>query len=276
VDPSVPTVLFESLEGKPVATYVNFAMHADTTGGPRISADYPGALSRVLAAVKGPEMLTVFTIGTAGDVNHLKVAWAGPQTSPAEAQRLGTILAGAVLRAYTDLAPVPDGAIRVRREVVGLPLAEIRPGDLDRARAVKARIGGKDEPTFLETVDAYKVLDVEARRGKPIQVEVQVIAVGDRVAWVSLPGEVFVELGLAIKAASPFPVTAIAELANGAIGYIPTRQAWPQGNYEVISARCGPGSGEILVETAVRLLREIRTEAVADSPPPAAGAGPGR
>ena len=69
-----------------------------------------------------------------------------------------------------------------------------------------------------------------------------------------LNGEMFVELGLAIKAASPFPRTLIVELANGAIGYIPNASAYAEGNYEVISARCAKGSGEMLVESALRLL----------------------
>ena len=73
---------------------------------------------------------------------------------------------------------------------------------------------------------------------------------GDEVAWVSLPGEIFVELGLAIKQDSPFPNTIIAELANGSIGYIPSRRAYAQGNYEVVSARCAEGSGERLVDAA--------------------------
>ena len=91
----------------------------------------------------------------------------------------------------------------------------------------------------------------------PLEVEVQVIAFSDDVAIVSLPGEIFVELGLAIKKASPFKHTFIAELANGSIGYVPNREAYPQGNYEVVSARGEAGSGEMLVETALKLLEEV-------------------
>jgi hypothetical protein len=78
---------------------------------------------------------------------------------------------------------------------------------------------------------------------------------------VSLPGEIFVELGLAIKQDSPFPHTIIAELANGSIGYIPSRRAYAQGNYEVVSARCAEGSGERLVDAALRLLKGLHAEA---------------
>jgi hypothetical protein len=48
----------------------------------------------------------------------------------------------------------------------------------------------------------------------------------------------------------------IVELANGSIGYIPNKSAYPEGNYEVVSARCAAGSGEMLVTTAVKLLNE--------------------
>ena len=57
-----------------------------------------------------------------------------------------------------------------------------------------------------------------AKQDVPLEVEVQAIAFSDDLAIVALPGEIFVELGLAIKAASPFKHTFIAELANGSIG----------------------------------------------------------
>ncbi len=72
---------------------------------------------------------------------------------------------------------------------------------------------------------------------------------------VAMPGEIFVQLGLAIKDGSPFATTTINELANGSIGYVPTRQAYAQGNYEVVSAHCAEGCGEMLVDAALTQLR---------------------
>jgi hypothetical protein len=88
-------------------------------------------------------------------------------------------------------------------------------------------------------------------------VEVQVIALGREVAWVSWPGEVFVELGLSVKAGSPFNHTYNVELANGSVGYIPNKSAWPEGNYEVVSARVSEGAGELLVASALRQLSAL-------------------
>jgi hypothetical protein len=206
-------------------------------------------------------MLTIFANGACGNLNHVNVNWAAPQTSPAEANRLGTILAGSVLKAYMGLKPVTDTTLRVRSQVLQLPLAKITPEDVQEAKAIVEK---KDKAKFMEQVKAYKVLDVEKRSGTPLEVEVQVITMGDTLAWVSLPGEIFVELGLSIKAASPFAQTHIAELANGSVGYIPNRSAYLEGNYEVESARCAAGSGEMLVQAAVTMLEQLKAQVTAD------------
>jgi len=260
IDPDVPIVYFESTTGKPLATYVNYAVHLDNIGKPQISADMPFTLGSHLASFKGSEMITVWSAGCCGDVNHIDVRWAEPQRGFANAARMGTILAAEVLRSWPNLRPVEPGSLRIAKTIVDLPLPDLKSGDIDAARLIAARVGDSRaaRPSFPEMVRAFKVLDVAARQGQPQHVEVQVVALGKEIAWVSLPGEIFVELGLAIKQDSPYPQTIIAELANGAIGYIPARRAYAQGNYEVESARCAEGSGERLVDAAVKLLKELR------------------
>ncbi len=264
IDPEVRVLYLDSPREKaaaqPLAAYVNFAMHPDTVGGSKFSSDYPGALARRLAEVKGPDLVTLFANGTCGNLNHINVNWPDPQKGSTEAARIGTILAAAVFKAWMQAAPVTNTTLRVSTEIVKLPLPELKPGATERARETVLRLGMKDNKGFMEKVEAYKILDVAAREGKPHEVEVQVISLGSEVAWVALPGEIFVELGLAIKQSSPFRHTLIAELANGAIGYIPNQPAYLEGNYEVISARCAAGSGELLVDSALRQLRTLFAE----------------
>jgi len=69
---------------------------------------------------------------------------------------------------------------------------------------------------------------------------------------------VFVELGLAIKKASPFPVTMVVELAHDTPDYVPTRKAFGEGSYEVLNSRVQPGGGEMAVEAALRLLGQLK------------------
>ncbi|MGE3820313.1 MAG: hypothetical protein AB7I30_12905 [Isosphaeraceae bacterium] len=267
IDPDVPLIFAETADGKtPIAAYVNYAVHLDNVGGPMISADMPYTLSKSLGEFLGPKAVTLFTAGCCGDINHVDVNWSAPQKGFENAARMGVILAGEVLRSWPRLAPFKPGALRFKSATVALDLPKVEPGDVEKAREIAQRHRSGDKtnaPKFLEQVWAYKTLDVAAREGKPQEVEVQVIALGDEVAWVSLPGEIFVELGLSVKQDSPFPHTVIAELANGAIGYVPSRRAYTQGNYEVVSARCAEGSGERLVDAAVKLLKDLHGEATA-------------
>lgn len=263
IDPDVPVIYVEAAgpTHAPLATYVNYAVHLDNVGGLKISADMPATLARSLAEFRGPGMVTLFTAGCCGDINHIDVNSAAPQHGFDNAARMGVVLAGEVLRAWHGLLPIAsESALKVKSATVPLDLAPLQDGDVEKARAIAARhnANGKEKPTFLESVWAFKVLDVEARAGKPLEVEVQAVTLGDDLAFVSLPGEIFVELGLAIKQDSPYASTVIAELANGSIGYIPSRRAYAQGNYEVISARCASGSGERLVDAALSLLKELK------------------
>ena len=266
IDPSVPVVYFEGADRKPLATYVNFANHLDTVGGMEYSADYPYTLAKILADVKGPDMLTAFTIGTAGNINHIDVKSGTPQKGNEEAARIGTILAGEVLRTFRHLKGMEAGAIQGSRRIVPLKTPSVTADDVKRAQEIVARYGEPGASPFYDQVKAFKVLELKERSGKPIDAEVQVITIGDEIAWVALPGEIFVELGKALKLASPYPITIIAELANGSIGYIPDRRAFPQGAYEVISTRAVEGSGERMVEAAIEMLIEHHKNVAGDHP----------
>jgi hypothetical protein len=78
------------------------------------------------------------------------------------------------------------------------------------------------------------------------------------VAFVGFGGEVFNELGTAVKSASPFRPTFIFTHCNGAAGYVPTRPSYSEGGYEVQSSAFAPGDGEQLAEEAVRMLKELQ------------------
>jgi neutral ceramidase len=89
--------------------------------------------------------------------------------------------------------------------------------------------------------------------------DLAVLRLGDA-ALACNPSELFCEIGMAIKAASPFPWTAIAGYTDGAIWYVPTRDAYPEGGYEVERAcRVAPEAGELLQETTLRLLQAVGT-----------------
>lgn len=252
IDPRVTSLFFDQ-----AATYVNFANHLDTVSGLAFSADYAGALARVVdSAREDRSHVTLFTQGCAGNINHIDVKRPEAQRGPAEAARIGSILAGGVLKSQREAKALPvSGPLRTRREIVPLDLAPLEASDVAQARETVALYGTAGARPFYDQVKAFRVLEIEARQGKPLDAEVQVITLGREIAFVGLPGEIFVDLGNQIKAKSPYPVTIVVSLANGALGYIPDRPAYAEGAYEVISTRVAAGGGEKLVEAALRLLQ---------------------
>ncbi len=257
VDPQIPIVYFTTPTDSPVATFVNYAMHADTTGGTQYSADFPGALARALEVVKGPQMLTLFAIGAAGDINHLDVKTSDRQQGPKESARIAAILAADVIKTYPKLIKV-EGPLRVRHEVIQLPIQQVTPEEVEKSRALVDRAveKGPQGIPFLELVGAVKNLLLTDFHGQPIEAEVDVVSLGRDVAWVSLPGELFAELGMDIKNASPFRYTIVDELTNDSIHYVPDLKAFAEGNYEPTNSFCAPGGGEKLVAAATHLLIE--------------------
>lgn len=246
-DAALPVLYAESTAGQPLATVLNFALHLDTTGGTDYSADFPYQVSKILANVKGPGMLSHFTIGAAGNINHyylLDPKKARRTKGFQEAARIGTLIAAEVVRTYQRLQPIAAAPIKVSRETVRLLILE------EKAPALAKQFGNK--PEFHDGEMMVKLVD-----GKyTFEGEVMVISVGDELAFVGLPGEMFVELGLGVKQNSPYTFTFINTLANGAIGYVANRKAFAEGSYGASAAttRSNPGSGEALVASAVRQL----------------------
>jgi len=256
VDPEVGVLAVRRHgDERPRAALVNFALHLDTVGGTAFGADYPFYTEHALRRTWGPDFALLFGIGCAGDINHVDF----PRGVRPGAETIGRRLAEAV--AGAPLAPVAEPALAVAREVLRLPLQEVSDEEAAWAKANIEKVGTRDL-SFLDQVRAYKVIDLLRRRaeapdGRTMPVEVQVVRLSRRVALVALPGEVFVELGLAIKRASPFEVTLVLELCQDAPGYIPTTKAFREGSYETVNSRLAPGAGERMVETAVRLLTEL-------------------
>ena len=110
IDPAVRSLFLSWRDGVPVAAYVNFANHLDTVGGLRYSADYAYALSGVVDAAKSanPGHITLFTLGCAGNINHIDVRRAEPQKGPGEAARIGAILGAAALKSQPGSKVLAD------------------------------------------------------------------------------------------------------------------------------------------------------------------------
>jgi hypothetical protein len=261
IDPQIGIISITKVGAKePSSAIVSFAMHPDTTGGGTLySADYIYGLDQTMKKSFGPEFTTLFGTGTCGDINNRDVH----SQKQRMADELGAILGDDVTKAIRgdELIAVKQPSLAVRSTKVQAKLQSFTEADLAKAKKNMARLGMKDFP-FSDAVEACKVMDlVRLKRlwnGDTVPLEVQAFRLNDETAIVTLPSEIFVNLGLSIKAASPFKTTLVIELANNSVAYIPTKQAFLEGSYEVTNSRVERGTGEKLAETAVELLKELK------------------
>jgi neutral ceramidase len=300
VDPAVNVVRFDTFQGSPIATLVNYACHPDVLG-PKcdlISPDYVGPARATVETITGAPML--FFQGASADIDPRCGIVLGDDALD-EMNRLGTELGCEVARifqtintarrrdrrvawestasvvtgwAYTD---VEDSShhLSATTRTLSLPLRPLP--DLETAeRAVRDA-----DDAYRRTVAATSQLSdrlVASRRMRwarlqrdsvlegllpALPFELQAIRLDD-LAIVAMPGELFVEIGLAIKECSPAVNTFVMPYSNGLYFYIPTSEAFTYGGYEVESYKnflqpSGPTPewGEILIRESADLLHSL-------------------
>jgi len=88
-----------------------------------------------------------------------------------------------------------------------------------------------------------------------LPIELQGIRINDAV-FVAVPAEVFVEIGLHLKQTASHKIF-IVGIANGYIGYLPTKVAYEVGGYEVVSSKCRPEAEAKLIEQVLLLEQKL-------------------
>ncbi|MGI5818425.1 MAG: neutral/alkaline non-lysosomal ceramidase N-terminal domain-containing protein, partial [Armatimonadota bacterium] len=261
-DPEVGVISVRDADGEPLGWWVNFACHATVAAqSEAISADFPGELSLEMKRRHGDGTVTLFGNGCCGNLCQIDVFDADrPTRGEPILREIAEGLAGAVERAEEQARFTDDVLLDARSVEVQIPLRHV---DREVERAARELLADEeydenDPVQYKEHTYARMIIElVEEKRDRPLTPgEVQAMRIGD-VALVMLPGEIFVEHGLTIKLQSPAARTFVVELANGIVGYVPTREAFEGGGYEQRlgnNSKLSPVAGELMTETALALL----------------------
>jgi hypothetical protein len=287
-----------------IATIVGFGCHPVVVGPevPLVGTDFVGPLRDALDGRLRPGGITVFLQGAAGNVLPLQAFRDEPDAADAVGERLALEAAHAVADRdpreiavdrldYGSVTPIglyrrrlaatqPVPILRSARRIVRLPLLDAPPtADLERElaerRADLRRRGDAGEGRDTMNPVRYHISWLElmlgaARQGplpEAIDGEIWAGRLGDT-AVVGAPGEIFGEIGAAVRDASPSPVTLFAGYSNGSLGYVATPEEYPYGGYEPVVSHRGyghpapfsPDVAGIIRDTALELLRELFPE----------------
>jgi hypothetical protein len=218
---------------------VNYACHPVVFGPDnlRYSADYPGAMARVVEASFGDRPVCFFLQGAPGDINPMLDKTPLPENADAEMLRAGRQLGREVARVakevQTEAPAIPEIAMLVDQ----MPFKNR--WNLDK---LKAQIVAAYGPTLITRYRRYLV--------DPIVAPVMTLVLNRQIALVGLPGEPFVGLQLSLKQRSPLPFTFLCGYTNGYIAYFPTIREAVSGGYgaDTITTRVEIGAGERLVD----------------------------
>ncbi len=299
VDRSVPVLQAVRQDGSAIATIVGYGAHTVTTGPAFLgySPDYPGWLRESIRALTGGEC--VYLQGAAGNVMPLfgfddeleapivtgrRVALEAAHAiadRPGWPERLVQTGFGSATPLELFRLERVDGeepalaAVEAEVEFPLLPLptlAEITAEREEAERALaEAEAHGASEGDLrvlrFHGVNWARRTEAEIASGEPRRSatgSVSAIRIGDA-AIVTGPGEIFTEIGLAVKERSPADVTFYAGYSNGCISYMPAASEYPLGGYEPgyghktygLPAQVSPETDRLLVQTGVELVRTL-------------------
>jgi len=256
-DPEVGVLAVRDEAGEPTGYWVNFACHG--TVGSRmteISADFPGELSAEVKRRQGDGVVTVFANGCCGNLCQIDVFDPDrPRSGDELLALMGSKLADDVQAVEAEMQFSDELPLDARSEDIKIPIRHIPPEVVEHSREV---LDHREDYDHKEVKYAEMVFELmEQKRTTPlVPGEIQAFRIGE-VGIVMLPGEIFVEHGLEIKLRSPAARTFVVELANGIMGYVPTRKAFEGGGYEQRlgnNSKLAPVAGEYMVEVSCGLL----------------------
>lgn len=257
-DKTLAVLAFNDEQGKPIAAYMNYAMHPVSSYLVGFtSADFPGAASHHVEQAFDNKMVMIFTQGASGDQNPLHMRLA----TNVLAAKSGVDITGYELVREPIEAPLrdgrlPHGALEPKiadqlanwMEAQGQLLGEeaIRIMTLMNMHSGEVRLQGKQQ---MLTCPGRKRTD-SGREGKPgsyidadnVDIRLSMLGIGD-IALTAVNGEVYSLIGQRMKAKSTLANTMMMTLTNGRAnsGYIVNDEMYGANTFQVLGSSLQPG-----------------------------------
>lgn len=275
-DEEMRLVKFERERKMPILL-VNFQAHPLMGAGaqdPYIHGDWPAVMRQQVQSTLGAYVM--YVSGAGGNLNSK--SYIPEENITADWIAHGHLAAEAVLAAQEKLQPAKLGRIRAREELLEydsdhsmdhlVPIAQsvydLYLSDFAEAKRLAATI------PELHSVYHAKCIVSKSKTPPKKQVNIGVITMGD-LAFTAHPYEMFDANGVEVRNGSvgnpnyepheqrenPFPMTVVCTLANGHIGYVPSRLGYINGGYSTDITRFAPGGGERLAADYLRFLNEL-------------------
>jgi len=209
VDRQIGLLRLERPDGTLIGLVVNYAIHGTALGGgnKQISGDVPGFAAKYVERKLGAPML--FINGAEGDVAPLYSV--GSNINHPRLKEYDKLLSDRILAANASIAETTTNVVlSIGKTVIETPR--------------RAGLGWPDKMAQYASVSEDGV--------NQVHVPVYSLTINrDTVIW-SAPLELFSQIAMNIREASPFANTFYFGLTNGSLLYMPTKAAFAEGGYE--------------------------------------------
>lgn len=242
VDPTVAVLRIDRTNGQPLAILVNYAAHPVTFGSDmlKFSADFPGVMCKVAEEAFDGKPLAFFVQGAAGDINVYDASTPVTQDAVGRRDWAGETLGKAAVDVVKNIQSQPDNDPSLDFTEDRLPF-NLR-WDPEKFRQETLREIG---------TDAFKLFAPPVQQ--KLELPVITLLINRKLAFVSMPGEPFLEFQINWRARCPAHDCFFLGYTDGYAGYFPTIQAGVEGGYGAASASTWAelGAGEEIVNHAV-------------------------
>ncbi|HET9746487.1 MAG TPA: hypothetical protein VFP97_12290 [Chitinophagaceae bacterium] len=242
VDTEIPVISVQSHDSMFIAVLANYSLHyVGGTSDDEISADYYGMfasrIGELLDAGKHDKTFVgMMTNGTSGDINNINVAGvsSAPEAPYVQMRMVANIVAAEAYKAILNIKYHDWVSLATFQQEISLGVRKPDKKEIRRAQDIVSNAKG----AVMMSIDEVYARETLLMKDFPDQIPIllQALRIGD-LAITAIPNEVFAEIGLELKAKSPFKPTFNIELANGYNGYLPTPAQHKLGGYETWRAR---------------------------------------
>jgi neutral ceramidase len=271
-DKTVAVLAFESQDGKPIAVYYNYAVHAVIAGQlDQVSGDIPGAASRYVEGSFDDNVVALWSSGAAGDQNpiYYQQTYDLRDIRTKDYAARGIDISNAMPPGGEGLDrnnPTVARLMNQQRQMVlsmgqflGEEVLQVMRGigRTDTAVPLFGRFSTISCPGRERTNQGRAGFEGTYKEGSPVEIRLGLLRIGD-VMIGAVNAEVFNAIAQRLKRESPYKATMMATLTNGAArsGYIPDEASFGKRTFEVLSSRLQPGCAESAIVNGLLSLIE--------------------
>ena len=265
-DTTAPVLIFEDKNGKALGAIYSFANHQDSVDGTEVSADWSGVVAKRMKEKYGMDFVTIFFLGTAGNINQTDVHSKDPSYTPESCYKeLGEAAFAAIEKSLAELREVSGGISVVNSEKV-YKTRIMTPEELAEQEKIlektpipeNMKLDASSPKELFFACMAERAITHTKTAPREITVKFQIIKLSSILIF-ALPGEVYSQFGRRIKEAFPNHKCFFACLANNDWSYMPTKESYLPGLYESLygSAKFYPGDTEDIFDSFIELGKSL-------------------